>query len=160
MASALNESKQSQVRVRPGLLLALIVVVALAILDKTGLGASLVTAPATVKRAILLGATIATGFGWFLLCKDPKPSRSMLKWTTVVAAVVLTLSIPAYIQYTVIPLEFVLRSRLLIAVATFLFRWRNTLAFVGWIGPFFGRGRSRVAFVVGGTLMFFLWCAT
>ena len=131
-----------------------------AILDKTGLIASLPPAPATANRAIFLAATIAVGFGWLLLFKDPEPSRPILKWVTVVVAVVLTLSVPAYFQYTFIPLKFIFRSRLLTVVATFLFRRRDVLAVVALIGPFFGWGRSRVAFVMGGTLMFLLWNTT
>jgi hypothetical protein len=160
MASALNESKQSQQRVHPGLLLVFILAVALAILDKTGLMASLPSAPATANRVTFLAATTAIGFGWFFLFKDPKPSRPILKWVTVVVAVVLTLSVTAYFQYTVVPLKFIFRSRPLTAVAMFLARRRDVLDVVGLIGPFIGWGRSRVAFVVGGTPMFLLWTTT
>jgi predicted neutral ceramidase superfamily lipid hydrolase len=157
MASAEINAKQAQFRVRPGLLLFFIVVLALAILDKTGLAASLAAAPVTAKRAVLLAATIATASGWFLLCKDAEPWRSWRIWITLAGAVVLTLSIPSYILYSVIPLKFILQFMPLSTAITVLTRWRDLLGEVAWIGPFFGHGRSRIAFVVGGTLMLLLW---
>jgi hypothetical protein len=80
MASVEIKANQSQFRVRPGLLLFFIIVLALAIFDKTGLAASLAAAPITVKRAILLSASFVTASGWFLLCKDPEPWRSRRIW--------------------------------------------------------------------------------
>jgi hypothetical protein len=160
MAWAETKSNQSQFRVRPGLLLFFIVVLALAIFDKTGLAASLAAAPVTVKRTILLAATIVTASGWFLLCKDPELWRSRRIWIALGAAVVLTLSIPSYFLFTVIPLKFILQFMPLTTAITMVTRWREVLADLGWIGPFFGLGRSRIAFVVGGTIMLLLWNAT
>jgi hypothetical protein len=76
------------------------------------------------------------------------------------AAVVLTVSIPSYVLFTVIPVKFILQFMPLSTAITMLSRWREVLADLGWICPFFGHGRSRIAFVVGGTLMLLLWNAT
>jgi len=160
MASAEIKANQSQFRVRPGLLLFFIVVLALAIFDKTGVATSLAAAPVAAKRAILLAATIATTSGWFLLCKDPEPWRSRRMEIALGAAVVLTVSIPSYVLFTVIPLKFILQFMPLSTAITILTRWREVLADLAWIGPFFGHGRSRIALVVGGTLMLLLWNAT
>src|SRR5260370_4360868 len=160
MASAEIKANQSQFRVRPGLPLFFIVVLALAIFDKTGVATSLAAAPVAAKRAILLAATIATTSGWFLLCKDPEPWRSRRMEIALGAAVVLTVSIPCYVVVTVIPLKFILQFMPLSTAITILTRWRDVLADLAWIGRFFGHGRSRIALVVGGRRMLLLWNAT
>lgn len=160
MASAEIKANQSQFRVRPGLLLFFIIVLALAILDKTGLAISLAAASATAKRAVLLVATAATASGWVLLCKGAEPWRSWRMRIALGAAVVLTLSIPSYVLYTVIPLRFIVQFVPLSKAIAMLTRSREVLGEVAWIGPFFGHGRSRIAFVVGGTLMLLLWNTT
>ncbi len=160
MASPEIRVSQPQFRVRPGLLLFFIVIVVLAIFDKTGLAAQLAAAPVTAKRAILLAATVATASGWFLFRRDRESWRSRRMWIALGGAVVLTVSIPSYILFGVIPLKFILQFMPLSTAINMLTRWRDVLAELAWIGPFFGHGRSRIAFVVAGTLMLLLWNAT
>jgi hypothetical protein len=155
-----TENKTIQWRVRPGLLLFFISALALALFYKTGLTGLLAAAPATARQALLLSATIATAFGWLLLWNDFGTFRSWYKRITVAAAAVLSLSISAYALYAVVPLKFIFPFPLVSAVAKALWRWPDVLASLAWIVPFFGRGRSRIALVVGGTLMLLLWAAT
>jgi hypothetical protein len=155
-----TENKTIQWRVRPGLLLFFISVLALALFYKAGLAELLAAAPATARQALLLSATIAAALGWLLLWKDFRTFRSCQRWITLAAAMVLSLSISAYALYAVVPLKFIFPFRLVSAVAKSLWGWQDVLASLAWIVPFFGRGRSRIALVVGGTLMLLLWAAT
>jgi hypothetical protein len=160
MASAEIKTNQSQFRVRPGLLVLFAAILVWAVGEITHVAASLAMGPVSARRAILLLATTSTAFGWFFLCKDPDPNGSRRKWIAIGTSLVLTLSIPAYALYAVIPLKFILPFRLLSTIADVLVRWREGVAILAWIAPFFGRGRSRIAFVLAGTLMLFVWNAT
>ena len=71
----------------------------------------------------------------------------------------LTISIGDYALYTAVPVKYILAFHLLLRVTDLLNRWQGGLVALGLIGPFFARGRSRLALVVGGTLMFLLWNA-
>ncbi len=160
MAKAEIKTNQCQSKVRPGLLLLFVVVVALATCEKTGIAASLTGVPETAKRAILFLAAISTAYGWFLLWKEPNANGSKRKWLAIAAAALLTISIGDYVLYTVVPVKYILAFHLLSGVASLLFRWQGALAALGLIGPFFARDRSRLALVVGGTLIVLLWNAT
>jgi hypothetical protein len=159
MASAEIKTNESPFKVRPGLLLSFVVVLALAICEKTAIAASLTSGPETAKRAILFLAAISTAYGWFLLWKEPNGNDSKRKWLTIAAAAVLTISIGDYVSYTVVPVKYILAFHLLSRVTDLLDRWQVALAALALIGPFFARGRSRLSLVVGGTLMLLLWNA-
>jgi hypothetical protein len=160
MASPENLGNQFQWRVRPGLLLFVLSVLALGVFDKAGFAKSLGTGPSTWKHAILLVVISVTAFGWFLLGKDSASLRPRYKWITLAAAVVLTLSIAAYAFYDVVPIKFIIPFPLVSALETMLWRLQDGLLGLAWVVPFFGRGRSRIALVIGGTLMLFLWAST
>lgn len=159
MASAEIKTNQSQFKVRPGLLLLFVVVVALAICEKTGIATSLTSAPDPAKHAIFFLAVISTACGWFLLWKEPSANGSKRKWLAIAGAAVLTISIGDYVLYTMVPVKYIIAFHLS-GVAGLLFRWQGALVALGLIGPFFARDRSRLALVVGGTLIVLLWNAT
>ena len=160
MASAETTTNQSQFKVRPGLLLLFVVVLALATYERTGIAASFTSVPEPAKRAILFLAAISTVSGWFLLWKEHSANGSKRKWLAISGAALLTISIADYVLYTVVPVKYILPFHLLSGVAGLLDRWQGALAALGLIGPFFARDRSRLALVVGGTLMVLLWNAT
>lgn len=160
MTSAQSKTSDFQWRVRPGLLLFFVSVLSLAVAGKTGLELCLQTAP-MATHAILLVAMIATAFGWFVLCRDLGTFRSWHKWTALAGTALLTLSIFAYASYALIPLKFILPFGFAYAIARFFWHWQSMIVIpgLGWIVPLFGRGWARIAFVVAGTLMLFVWAA-
>lgn len=91
--------------------------------------------------------------------KEPDADGSKRKWLAIGTAAVLTISIGDYALYTAVPVKYILAFHLLLRVTDLLNRWQGGLVALGLIGPFFARGRSRLALVVGGTLMFLLWNA-
>jgi len=160
MASPEKNDDRFQWRVRPGLQLFLFSALAVAICDKAGLAKYLGVGPSVVKYVILVVTVAVTALGWFLLCKDSGTLHARYKWITLIGAVVLTLSIAAFSLFDVVPIKVIVRFDLVSALDTILWRWQGCLLGLAWVIPFFGRGRSRVAFVIGSTLMLFLWAAT
>ena len=145
MASAETKTNQSQFKARPGMLLLFVVVVALAIYEKTGIAAAFTSVPEPAKRAILFLAAISAVSGWFLLWKEHSANGSKRKWLAIAGAALLTISIADYVLYTVVPVKYILAFHLLSSVTGFLFRWQGALAALGLIGPFFARSGTSCA---------------
>jgi hypothetical protein len=144
-------------RVRPGLLLALLVVAFFAILNFTRHGYFLATSSPPVKWAVFVFAAVAVCLGWYFTYVERKSGWSVRMWVALVGAIALTLSMPAYILFAAVPYKYILGSSLLSAIAPPLYRWQEMLAAIGLLAPFLGRSRSRVAFALAGTLMIALW---
>jgi hypothetical protein len=159
MSSAEVKTNQSHFKVRPGLLLLFVVVLAVAICDTTGINAWLANAPQAASRAILFLAAINTALGW-PVWKKGDVNASKRKWAAIGAATILTVSIGTYVLYVETPVKYIVRFHLLSQVASMLFRWQAALAVLGLISPFLARGRSRLVLAVSGLLMLLLWNGT
>jgi hypothetical protein len=159
MVSSQTQVNQFQKWVRPGLLLFVFSVLALAVFDKAGLAKSL-AGPSAVKCVVLVVTISVTALGWFLLCMDSNTLQPRYKWITLTTAVVLTLSIADFSLFDVVPVRLVVRFNPVHTMATMLLRSPGYLVVLAWLIPFFGRGRSRTAFVIGSTLTLFLWAST
>jgi hypothetical protein len=146
-------------KVRPGLKLLLVLALAMAVLDATGISGWLVNASRNADRALLVLAAIGTTFGCCVLWKDADAYTLKTKWDTVGAGAILTVSIATYALYTETPAKYFIHFHLLNAIASILFQWQEALAIFGLVGPFFARGRSRAALLVSGLLMLLLWNA-
>jgi uncharacterized protein YqhQ len=153
-------SKESRLRVRPGLLLFFIGILVLAIYSLSRCDVWLADSPKTVTRSLLLLATASTAYGWFVFRKEFEHHRSWRMWVALAGSIVLSLWIPAYVLFTVIPVKFYLSFRMLLWISAMAAQWHELPVELAWPCLFFARGRSRIAFVVGGTLMLFLWGAT
>ncbi|GEM_PF-4726044 len=143
--------------VRPGLVLALLVVAFFAILNFTRHGYFLATSSAPVKWAVFAIAAAGVCLGWYFTYVERTFGWPVRIWVALGGAIAITLSLPAYVLSAAVPYKYILASTLLSAIAPPLYRWQAMLAAIGLLASFLGRSRSRVAFVLAGTLMIALW---
>jgi hypothetical protein len=151
---------RSAFRVRPGLLLFFIAFLFLWLCGLTTIPGILGKGPSIGRIVALFVATVALTVGSLFLYRDSGSYHSLQMWVTLVAMISLAISIPTFVLFAMVTLRSLMSSHVLFVVSNILTRLREPLAGVAWIGSFFGRGRSRLALVVGSTLMIVLWGST
>lgn len=158
-SAATNSSAGDRFRVRPIVLLGC--GSALAIL----LGPPLIAHWRGVQLCLLLIASLLFLWGWFALLKYRELSQTWRGWVAVAPAAYLLLSVPAFF-YELYGLIWVMRHHWITFEEWFgryyvipWGHWGFVLIFCGVVSSFFGRGKSRVAFVLGGTLLMILWAS-
>jgi hypothetical protein len=150
---------RSSLRIRPGLLLFSIVFSVVLLLGLTPIPRLLGKGHTVARISVLLVATIFILIGCFFLNKDSESYRPWRMWATLVAIICIAVSIPAFVLFTAIPLRMLIWSRFGYAVSRVLMSWGDLLSSVGWVGSFFGHGRSRLFLVIGSTNVAVLWGA-
>jgi hypothetical protein len=148
---------RSAFRVRPGLMIFSIELFTVSLLGLTPIPMFLGKGHTVVRILVLLAATTVLFIGCFSLNKDAESYRTLQMWTTLVAIISIAVSIPAFVLFTAIPVEMLSSSRFWYAASWELIQLGRPLAAVGWLGSFFGRGRSRLLLVIGSTMIGVLW---
>jgi hypothetical protein len=137
-------------QVRPTFLLACVAV--LAALGSPGA----IRGHQSVQRVLLLFAGVAIASGWFFLFRDRERNTTWRASIALVTSIYLTVSIPAYCFAFFATFWWIFQHR---AVWIFLrpwASWGDVLVDLGVAGSFFGRGRTRIAFLVGSILLLIL----
>ncbi len=108
-----------------------------------------------VQRLVLVVASLAIACGWVFLWKYREPSQAWRAVIALVASLYLTISPPIFF-FESAPMRWMGRHPLISLYAWPWAHWGYLLVLFGVAGSFFGRGRARVAFVVGATLLLVL----
>jgi hypothetical protein len=108
----------------------------------------------TVQRVFLLLASLVIASGWFLLLKYREPNSTWRKLVALVTSVYLTLSIPAFF-FELSPVRWFLNPVISMYEWPWA-HWGRLLIYFGVAGSLLGRGRARIAFVVGSILLLIL----
>lgn len=152
-SSGIDRGKQL-FRVRPNFILACIAV--LAVLGAPGaIRGSLPT-----QRLVLLFAGVSIASGWFFRFRDRTPNGTWRASIALVTSIYLTTSIPAYCLAFFASVWWVFQHHTFWIFLGPWATWGHVLAYFGVAGSFFGRGRARIAFVVGSTLLMVLMEST
>lgn len=145
--------------VRPDLLLLCAAFVLLAVSSLGGLP-DLIRRSLFAQGAILLAASAAIAVGWFCTAKYSEPNSAWRASIALITSVYLTVSIPAYFLAVFSTLGWLLHHHVLWAFLRPWARWGYVTVYMAFAGSFFGRGRARIAFVLGATLLLILWEST
>ena len=141
-------SQQSCFRVRPRFLAGCAAVLVVLILP--GL-----IAHSHLERAVLVLAALAILAGWFLLLRDPGPKTTWRTLITLITSVYLVASLPVFF-FELSPVRWLWRhpwsSWFAIYVGPWV-HWGYIFVYLSAICSFLGRGRARIAFVIGSVLL-------
>lgn len=106
-----------------------------------------------LQRAMLVLAITAIGWAWTLLISDAEPNGRWRVWLSFTTAAYLTASIPAFfIELSVGLLRYPAASM----CARPWVHWGYALTCLGVLGSFSGRGRTRVALLLGSVALWSL----
>jgi hypothetical protein len=114
-----------------------------------------------LKRAFLISASAAIATGWFFLFKDHEPNSTWRVWLAGITSVYLTVCLPAFL-FEMSQIKWLMLHPMHRLFSMYVSPWVHFgfqgLLFVagGVLGSLFGRGRARVAFLVGATLLLIL----
>lgn len=145
--------------VRPGLLL-LCAAFVLLVVSSLGALPDLIRGSLFAQGAILLVASAAIAVGWFCTAKYPEPNGTWRASIALITSVYLAVSIPAYFLAVFSTLGWLLHHHVFWAFLRPWARWGYVMVYMAFAGSFFGRGRARIAFVLGATLLLILWEST
>ncbi|MGA9495287.1 MAG: hypothetical protein WA718_11220 [Terriglobales bacterium] len=111
-----------------------------------------------LKRVVLILAALAILAGWLLLLKDGGPKTTWRALTALVGSVYLVVSLPVFL-FEMSQMRWLMRHPwhqwLSMYVRPWV-HWGYTFVFLSVICSFLGRGRARIAFVVGSVLLLML----
>ena len=108
-----------------------------------------------VQRSLLVVASLALVSGWFFLWKYREPNQTWRAVIALIASLYLTVSLPIFF-FEAAPMRWMGRHYLISMYAWPWAHWGYTLVFFGVAGSFLGRGRARLAFAIGATLLMVL----
>jgi hypothetical protein len=160
MTTSIGRIERSKIQVRPGLLLFAIVFFTSLLLGITPIPGFLGQDHSTIRTCVLLAGTIIWCVGCYFLYSDSEQYRSLRMSLTVISAICTALAIVALVLFTMITVKTLLRVPFGQAITQPLMPhglWGQLLSGVGWLGSFFGRGRSRILLVIGSTVIVTLW---
>jgi hypothetical protein len=104
-------------------------------------------------QLVLLGvATITVILGWLLLLIYPERNESWRSVISLITFLYLTLSIPVFL-FESSQIKWIARHHSVSVYVRPWVHWGHILVLGSIVGSFFGRGRARIAFVVGATLL-------
>lgn len=115
-----------------------------------------------LKRVFLLLATLALLSGWFFLLRDREPNSTWRALIALITSVYLTVSVPVFL-FEMSQIKWLMRHPMNRVFAIYVWPWVHwgvLLVLLGVVGSFFGRGRARIAFLVGSVSLMILWAAT
>ena len=144
--------------IRSGLLLLCIIFLLVLVYGATPVFALVKTSRIAKDVLLFLGA-LSVAVGWFYRFKSP---ANNLLWRSAIAfvtAAYLVLVIPVY-YFELNQWRWFLGSHPWVSMYAepwARWRWSQVSVYLGVAGSFAGRGRSRIAFVVGATLLMILW---
>ncbi|HEV7218401.1 MAG: hypothetical protein ACHP8A_02855 [Terriglobales bacterium] len=137
-------------RVRPRFLLGCAICLLVLILPAAIDGRSM------VQRLVLVVASLAIACGWVFLWKYREPNQTWRALIALVSSLYLTISPPVFL-FELAPFRWFRGHPALSLYAGPWVHWGYVLVLFGVAGSFFGRGRARIAFAVGATLLLDLW---
>jgi hypothetical protein len=143
-------------RVRPEFLAGCAAVVAVLILP------DVVAQSQILKRVVLLLAALAILAGWFLLLKDRGPMTTWRALIALLASVYLVVSLPVFL-FEMSQVKWFMRHPWHYLLSMYVrpwVHWGYIFVFLSVICSFLGRGRARIAFVIGSVLLMVLRLAT
>ena len=149
---SMASNRQSPVRARPKFLLGCAIALVVIFLPAAISGRRL------VQQSFLLSAAVAITSGWFLFLQYPEPNSRWRGAVAVLASVYLTASIPVFL-FESAQIRWLMGHPLR---EHYVHLWVHQGSqgylptLLGVVGSFFGRGRARVAFVVGSILLLIL----
>ena len=152
-------NRKSSFRVRPGFLLACATFLGVVALP------GVVSDSYSLKRLFLLVAALAVASGWFFLLRDREPNPAWRALIALVTSVYLTVSLPVFL-FEMAQIKWLMRNPWNRAFSFYVWPWVHwgyngvILVFLGVAGSFLGRGRARIAFLVGSILLLILRGAT
>jgi hypothetical protein len=139
-------------RVRPRFLLACAAFIVALILPDA------ISGNLALQRSFLLLASIAIVAGWFFLLKYRDQNSRRRAWVALITSVCLTASVPVF-YYELSPIRWIMHHPMFSNYVRPWVHWgyQGYLPVVwGVVGSFFGRGRARIAFLVGSILLWIL----
>ena len=145
-----NVEPQKSSRPRP------VVVMACAVLLAIGAGPFAFSHRYHAQLGLLVSATLCVVFGWMAFFRYREGESSLRGRIALITSVYLTLSLPAFfIEFSPL-LWFVHAHWARIYVRPWI-HWGFVPIYLSVACAFFGRGRSRVAFILASTLLAVLW---
>jgi hypothetical protein len=142
-------SREKWFRVRPQFLLGCAIFLLVLILPDAVHGRRI------VQRLLLLVASLAIAWGWFFLWKCREPNQTWRVVIALVASLYLTISPPIFF-FESAQMRWMGKHHLISLYAWPWAHWGYLLVLFGVGGSFFGRGRARLAFAIGATLLLVL----
>ncbi len=142
-------------RVRPIFLLACATLVAVVALPDVVHGSHI------LKRVFLLLAGLALASGWFFLLSDREPNSAWRAWIALLTSVYLTVSLPVFL-FELSQIKWLMHHPHHYMFEMYVWPWVRwgdqgyLPVLLGVAGSFLGRGRARMAFVVGSILLLIL----
>ncbi len=109
-----------------------------------------------VQRLLLVVASLAIASGWFFVWKYREPNQTWRAVIALMASLYLTISPPIFF-FESAPMRWMGKHYLIAMYAWPWAHWGYVLVFFGVAGSFLGRGRARLAFTTGATLLMVLW---
>jgi hypothetical protein len=114
-----------------------------------------------VQKVLLLLASFAIASGWFFLVRHLEPNSTLRTLVALTTSVYLTASLPAFL-FELSQIKWLMRHPLHHTFEMYVWPWVHwgyqgyLPVLLGVAGSFAGRGRARIAFVVGSILLLVL----
>jgi hypothetical protein len=114
-----------------------------------------------VQKLLLLSAGVAIASGWLFLLKHREANSTLRTLVALTTSVYLTLSLPAFL-FELSQIKWLMRHPFHHAFEMYVWPWVHwgyqgyAPVLLGVAGSFAGRGRARIAFVVGSILLLVL----
>jgi hypothetical protein len=114
-----------------------------------------------VKKALLLSASVAIVSGWFFLLKYREPNSTWRVSAAFATSVYLTASLPAFL-FEMSQIKWLMLHPFHHTFEMYVWPWAHwgyqgyLPVLLGVAGSFTGRGRARIAFVIGSILLLIL----